>query len=191
MPASAAVEVEQSEYRSVPFRPVKRIRGTATVLISVSLMVLTACSDAGTDSKAGSTPPAATGASSTAPSAAATSAPAAASGGSDAELCAKANAAGEAMKATVIEAAKAALAKQETPPAAEIKKAMEEFSSTLNAAAGTSDSKVATAVKQVAAQGAKAAAAKDPFAAADQAEFTKAYTELTTACKAAGVKITA
>ncbi|MEV6600725.1 hypothetical protein AB0M36_28325 [Actinoplanes sp. NPDC051346] len=161
----------------------KRIRSTATVLISVSLLALTACGGNDTDAKAGSTPPAvSTGAT----SAAATSAPAPVNGTGDAKLCAEAQASAKAWNADLTAVMKSAEGKE--TPVSEIQEAHADFASALNAVAGGGDSKAAAAAKELATHVGKAATATDPLKGSYTPGFEKSIKDLTAACKAAGVK---
>jgi hypothetical protein len=67
---------------------------------------------------------------------------------------------------------------------------MFDLSEQLTAAAGTVDSEVAKAMKAMAKQSRKAGAATDPVSAAEKPAFAEAGTELTAACRKAGVKVT-
>jgi hypothetical protein len=167
---------------------VKLLRITSTALLSVTLMSLAACGDDAAPTAAPT--PAVTAAPTTAAtSAAASAAPSAvgtASGSADRTLCASANKAGEAMKDSFV----AAIQAGEQPTPAVLKKILLDFSDTVTtAAAAAGDSKVAAAVKQMAAQASKAAAAPNPIEAADNPVFVKAGSDLTAACKAAGVSV--
>jgi hypothetical protein len=147
------------------------------VLAGVCVVSLAACSE-----EAATT----TTAQPTATTAAATTeaaAPPAAAAPSDKEVCEGANKASESMKdaMTTIYQTTGDLkpADQQT--------ILADMAKQLDKAAGTSETEVGKAVKLIASQATEAAAAKDPTAALDTPESTKAGKALNAACKKAGV----
>jgi hypothetical protein len=124
-----------------------------------------------------------------APAASASSPPspsAAPAGKSDKELCESAKQAGEDMKASLVTALQADAA---AAPAA-FRKILTELDEKMTAlAAAGGDTAVTAGLKQFAAEAAKAAKAADPAAAADNPTFEKVGTDLSAACKTAGVDI--
>lgn len=105
---------------------------------------------------------------------------------SDKELCESANKAGRDMK----DALMAILKSGKEPSAADYKKILTDLNEQLTTLASAGgDTEVATALKQFGAEAAKAAAAADPENAVDNPAFEKAGSDITTACKAAGVDV--
>lgn len=154
----------------------KRI--VTAALAGVFLVSLSACSEE--KAPATSAQPAATTASAAAPAA---TTEAAAAAPSDKEICEGANKASEAMKdaMTTIYQTTGDLkpADQQT--------ILADMAKQLDKAVGTSETEVGKAVKLIATQATEAAAAKDPTAALDTPESTKAGKDLNAACKKAGV----
>jgi hypothetical protein len=169
---------------------VKPFRIASSLFLSACVLALAACGGAD-ETTAGSAPAASatTAASAAAPTSAA---PADSAGGgtSDKELCESANKAGEKMKKDFIAAFQAS-GGGELPPAAELKKVLTELNDELSALAksGAEDSKVVAALKTFGVEAAKAAKASDPATAADNPKFEKAGSDITAACKAAGVTV--
>jgi hypothetical protein len=159
-----------------------RIRYASAVLIGVALLTLAACGGNDTPT-AGSAPsaPATTSAAPTPP--ASTGATAAAS--ADAKLCETANKIGAAMKTELLKAVK----DDGTLDVAQAKKTLTGLADQLNAAAVDNDGQVAAAMKDFAAQSAKAATAADPTTAVSGPAYEKAGSDLTAACKAVGVSV--
>ncbi|MFD6568005.1 hypothetical protein [Micromonospora profundi] len=156
----------------------KSSRIASAVLILAAATALAACGDGDAATNAGSTTTAPTSAAATS-AAPSPTAPAM----SDKEICESAQKASDEMKAELLKIVSAG-----EPSAADYKKiltGLEERVTTLATAGG--DSKLATALKTFGAEAAKAAAAADPATAADNPAFEKAGTDITTACKAAGV----
>lgn len=105
---------------------------------------------------------------------------------SDRELCESANKAGKAMKDAFL----ALIKSGKEPSAAEYKKILTDLGEQLTTLASSGgDTKVATALKQLGAEAAKAAGAADPASAIDNPAFDKAGEDLTAACAAAGVDV--
>jgi hypothetical protein len=151
-------------------------------------MALTACGDDTTDTAGSASSVAPPAASASAIASAAPSTPAAdtAAGTTDKAICESANKAGETMKDEFV----AALQSGKEPTPAALKKILTAFTDRMTAATATaSDSKVTAAVKQMGAEASKAAAAANPIEAADNPDFVKAGSDLTAACKAAGVTV--
>ncbi|MBB4693077.1 hypothetical protein [Paractinoplanes abujensis] len=74
--------------------------------------------------------------------------------------------------------------------AAEAKRILTVFAAGLTKAAGSSETEVGAAVKEVVARSSEAAAAADPMTAIEQdPNWEQAGSDLTAACKTAGVKI--
>lgn len=164
-----------------------RIRTVFAALAAVPLLSLAACSgdDAGTASDTPATTAAALPAATTEAAAPPADAPA------DKAICTAANKADKAMKAELIKAM------QETQgelDGAGYQKVLVGLATQLNTAAGSSETEVGRAVKKFAATatevGANVAKAKgSPESALDTPEFEKSGTDLTAACKAAGVTV--
>ena len=166
--------------------PVISSRATFAALICASALALAACG--GGDDTTAAPAPSTTTAAAPAPSAT-SAAPSAATGGTgigagDKKICESANKAGEKMKDDFV----AAMTSGEPSPA-KLKQILGELDSKLSAVAGDADTKVAAAAKQMAAEAEKAASAADPMDAAANSGFEKAGSDLTAACKAAGVKV--
>lgn len=150
------------------------------MLICASLLALAACAGEETATTAGSVPSA-----STAPEPTPSAAVDTTDGLTDQKLCEAAKKAGDGMKAELIASMKAG-----EPTAADYKKVLTGLNEKVIALASAGgDSKVADALKQIGAEATKAAAAADPATAADNPDFLKAGTDLTAACKAAGVAV--
>ncbi|MEV6346236.1 hypothetical protein [Actinoplanes sp. NPDC051851] len=164
----------------------KRNGVVSTVLFSFCMAMLTACGSE--DGK--STDAAAPAATTSAVTSEAPAAPAADSA-DDEKLCTEADKAGEAMKNDLLAAMKDAAAKGESEPSVEdAKELLATFEATvapLVASAG--DSAVGAALTALATETGKAAAAADPFTAAQDPAFEQAGTDFTAACKAAGVTV--
>jgi hypothetical protein len=164
-----------------------RIRTVLVALAGVSLMSLTAC--AGDDATNASTAPAATTA-----AAPVTSTEAAAPAGDapdDKTICNAANKADKAMKAELISAMQKT---QGELDGAGYQKILVGLATQLTTAAGSSETEVGTAVKTFAAKATEAGdnaakAAASPESALDSPGFEKSGTDLTAACKAAGVTV--
>lgn len=164
----------------------KRFRFDSVLLTLASLMTLAACGDEDSTTAAGSAPSASAAPSSPAASASASASASATGTLSDKELCNSAKKAGDDMKAKVIAAVQSG---GDPAPAVfkEILGDLEEKVTALASAGG--DGKVPAAMKRIAAEAGKAAAAADPATAADNPAFEKAGKDLTAACKAAGVNV--
>ncbi len=168
----------------------KRFRITSSLFICASVLVLAACGGAD-ETTAGSAPAASsTVAAPAATPAASTPADSAAGGTSDKDLCESANQAGEKMKKDFIAAFQAA-GGGELPPAAELKKILTDMNDELStlASSGAEDSKVVAALEKFGSEATKAAKSSDPATAADNPEFEKAGSDITAACKSAGVQV--
>jgi hypothetical protein len=164
---------------------VNRLRVATKVLLFASLLSLAACGDDDAETTAASNPPA-SAASTSVPTSAETSSPAAAGSADDKKLCESARSAGEAMKKELIAAVQAA----DTPSPAVYTKILGGLDRKMTALASSGgDGKVATALRQMGTEAAKAAAAADPVTAAANPTFEKAGADLTAACKAAGVAV--
>ncbi|MFI7606015.1 hypothetical protein ACIBTV_12905 [Micromonospora sp. NPDC049366] len=101
-------------------------------------------------------------------------------------LCESAEKAGQDMKKALI----AAVQSGNEPSAEVYRKMLTDLHDKLAALTpGGGDGKVADALNRMGAEAAKAAAAGDPAAAADNPAFEKAGTDLTAACKTAGVTV--
>jgi hypothetical protein len=165
---------------------VKLSRITSTALLGATLMALAACGDDAAPIAAPVTTVSVPAPTSAAASVAASAEAPSAGGSADQKLCTSANKAGEAMKDSFVAAVQAG---GEPTPAA-LKKILLNFSDTVTtAAAAAGDSTVAAAVKKMAGEASKAAAAANPIEAADNPAFVKAGSDLTAACKAAGVSV--
>ncbi|MEO3748552.1 hypothetical protein [Plantactinospora sp. B5E13] len=157
-------------------------------MICASLITLSACGGEEPENTAGSTP--STSAAAPSASAPASSAPASAPAGAatgDKELCESVKKAGEEM----MDAFVAAFTSGNEPDSAELKKVLTDLSKELEtlAASGGADSKVVAALKGFGAEASKAASAADPMTAAENPAFEKAGSEITAACKTAGVTV--
>ncbi|MFC5925028.1 hypothetical protein [Micromonospora vulcania] len=105
---------------------------------------------------------------------------------SDKELCESAKKANDEMRAALVEAAKSSA--EMTP--ADFKKILLELDQKVTAVASTGgDGKLAAALREFGVLSAKAAAAADPAAAADNPAYLKAGADITAACKAVGVNV--
>jgi hypothetical protein len=155
------------------------IRAISAALFCGFLMTLSACAEEATPTAA-STP---AGSATSAPASAA----AAAGGKTDKELCESAKKLGDEMTSAVVEGLKAANGDPSPDVFKKILTDMEAGMTTLIATGG--DGKVTAAMKQIAAESGKAAAAADPVTASDTPAFAKAGADLTAACKAAGVVV--
>jgi hypothetical protein len=155
-----------------------KTRIASAVLSGVVLMTVAACGTDKTDSTAGAAP---TNAAS-APAAAETT-PAAAPA-DDKAMCTEADKAAKAMTKSIVKL----VATGADPAPADFAKILNEMKTVLTATA-QGDSKVATAMKELAAESAKAAALPDPAAATEEPAYQKANKEVTAACKAVGVKV--
>ncbi|WDZ84859.1 hypothetical protein [Micromonospora cathayae] len=162
-------------------------RVTSAVVLSAALSTLAACGgedttdSAGSGSTTSSVPSATAGTASSAPSAS-TAAP----GASDRDLCESVKKAGDEMRAELVKAMTAG----GEPTAATFREILTGLEKKVTDVAATGgDGAVAAALKQFGAEAAKAAAATDPAAAADNPAFEKAGADITAACKAAGVDV--
>jgi hypothetical protein len=155
-------------------------RIASAVLGGVFLLSVAACGTDKTDSAAGSAP---TNAAS-APAPAETTAAAAAAPADDKAMCTAADKAAKAMTKEIVKL----VGSGADPAPADYAKILNDMNAVLTATA-KGDGNVATAMKEVAAQSAKAATLPDPSAGAEDPAFEKAGKELTAACKAAGVKV--
>ncbi|SCL41806.1 hypothetical protein GA0074692_6506 [Micromonospora pallida] len=155
------------------------------MLLCASLTTLAACG--GEDTTTESAPPAASAPASPTTSAAEPPSPSAAAvTKSDKELCEATKQIGEEMKASVVKVFQGDAA---AAPAA-FGKILTDLDQKMTAlAASGGDGAVTAGLKQFAAESAKAAKAADPVAAADNPTFEKVGTDLTAACKAAGVDV--
>ncbi|MBM2621944.1 hypothetical protein JIG36_41230 [Actinoplanes sp. LDG1-06] len=160
------------------------MRTTFAALVGASLMSLAACSGDDT-STASSTPTTATSAQPAAETTTEAVAPAG-DAPADKDVCEAAGKADKAMKAELIEALKASNGE---PTAADYKKVLTGLATQLTTAVGSSETEVGKAVKAFVADATEAANAADPVTAADNPEFTKAGSDLTAACKTAGVTV--
>ncbi|MEO3781303.1 hypothetical protein ABGB16_31825 [Micromonospora sp. B11E3] len=160
----------------------KRLRVASTVLICASLLALAACGGEDTETTAGRAPSA-----SSAPATSSAPSPSAAvATKSDKELCESAKKVGAEMKAKLV----AAVQSGDSSPAT-FRKVLTGLSEKVTEVASAGgDGKVTTAMKQFAAEAAKAAGAADPATAADNPALTKAGADLSAACKAVGVSAT-
>ena len=160
--------------------PVKRILATSSLLICVSVLPLTACGGKDdTSTTAGSAPAASVPAAS--PAGGDT-----AGGANDKKLCESVRTAGEKMKSSLI----TALQSGEEPSPAVFKKILTDLDKEVTSLAEAGgDSEVGAALQKLGSEAAKAAKASDPAEAADNPEFEKAGTEITAACKSAGVDV--
>jgi hypothetical protein len=169
---------------------VKLFRVTSSLFICASVLALAACGGAD-ETKAGSAPAASsTVAAPAATPTSSTPADSAAGGTSDQDLCESAHEAGEKMKKDFIAAFQAS-GGGELPPVAELKKILTDLNDELSglASAGAEDSEVVAALEKFGSEAAKAAKASDPATAADNPAFEKAGSDITAACKSAGVKV--
>ncbi|GLY06905.1 hypothetical protein Acsp01_72840 [Actinoplanes sp. NBRC 101535] len=156
----------------------------SAILIGVSVFALSACGGTDTTSTDAAAPTATTSAA--APAAeATTSAAAAAPAASDKELCAAAEKVSKEFKNEILEVFKSG--GDVTPEVG--KKLYTQLATGLSEAAGSGDSAVATAMKQMADEAAKGAASANPVEDGDTKEAEKAGAALTAACKEAGVKV--
>ncbi|MEU8257935.1 hypothetical protein AB0C06_27135 [Micromonospora inaquosa] len=163
----------------------KPSRLTSALLILAATTALAACGDGDKATNAGSTTPAPTSAapSSAVTSAAATPASSAGAGGaSDKQICESVKKAGDEMRAELVKVATTGDAS-----AADFKKILTELEQKVTTIASTGDGKLADSLRAFGAEAAKAAAAADPAAAADNPAFEKVGKEISTACKAHGV----
>ncbi|MFI6824374.1 hypothetical protein ACIBJE_26030 [Micromonospora sp. NPDC050187] len=163
----------------------KPFRVVSAVLICASL-TLAGCGG-GEDSTAESAPSVSSAPSSPAASDSSAPSPSAAAGGaSDKELCESAKKFGNDMKTSLVTALQA---DQAAAPAA-FRKILTELDVKMTALAATGgDTPVTVAIRQFGVEAAKAAKAADPAAAAANPTFEKVGTDLTTACKKAGVDV--
>ncbi|WIM94215.1 hypothetical protein ACTOB_006220 [Actinoplanes oblitus] len=173
-----------------------RTRVTSAVLFTAAVLSLAACSDDDKTEASGTPTTAATSASAPA---ATSSAPdvsisesgaipgSAANGSADKVVCEASNTAGEAMKTAMLKIMKAG--NGDIKPA-DAKAILDDFTKSVNQALDQApESTVSTAAQKVADEAAKAASAADPVEAAAAPGFEKAGTELTAACKAAGISV--
>ena len=161
----------------------KRIFATSSLLICVSVLPLTACGGKDdTSTTAGSAP----AASAPAPASASPAGGDTAGGANDKKLCESVRSAGEKMKSSLITALQAG----EEPSPAVFKKILTDLDKEVTSLAEAGgDSEVGAALQKLGSEAAKAAKASDPAEAADNPEFEKAGTEITAACKSAGVDV--
>ena len=158
-----------------------RFRLVCAALTGVSLMSLAACG--GADSPAAAPAPVAPAATSDAPAPSA-AAPGGGSAAGDKKLCEAAGKADKAMRGELVKVVQSG--KFDT---ASMQRILGGLADEMTAAAGEGDSKVATTMRQFAAQANEAAKAADPATAADNPAFEKTGKDLTAACKAAGVTL--
>ncbi|MBL7253996.1 hypothetical protein [Paractinoplanes lichenicola] len=167
-----------------------RFRTVLTALVGASMMSLAAC--AGDDATEASSTTPATTATSAAPAATTeAAAPAAGDAPDDKTICTAAGKADKAMKAELISQMQKT---QGELDGAGYQKILVSLADQLTTAAGSSESEVGKAVKTFATlateAGANAAkAGANPEAALDAPGFEKSGTDLTAACKAAGVTV--
>ncbi|MGW0507439.1 hypothetical protein [Micromonospora sp. NPDC003241] len=171
----------------------KRMHTSVLTLACACLLALTACggdsADTAADTAPSAVPPssAAPSATSAAPDASAPSTASNADVVGDKKLCQSAQAASDEMRGAFVKAVQSG-----DTSAATMKKilgGLEEKMTEL-ASQGGGDSKVAAALGKFSTEAGRAAAAKDPAAAADNPTFEKAGVDLTAACKTAGVNVT-
>ncbi|MEU4570822.1 hypothetical protein [Micromonospora sp. NPDC023956] len=167
----------------------KPLRVLSAVLVCAAL-TLAGCGGAD-DTTAGPAPSAGPTSSATStPSSPTTSsapAPSTSVGGTgDKEICTSVKEIGNDMKASLVTALQA---DQAAAPAA-FRKVLTDLEGKLTALAATGgDTAVTTAIRAFTTEAAKAAKAADPATAADNPAFEKAGTDLTAACKKAGVEV--
>lgn len=163
-----------------------RTRITSAVLFTAAVLSLSACGDDDkSEAGASTTSSVAATAASGPPTPAAEATTAAAAGGAgDKKVCEDANKAGEAMKDALVKAVSGG-----DLAAADAKKMLTDFAAQMTTAVGAETGPAATQAKKLADVAAKTAAATDPFAAMEDPSFEQAGTDLTAACKTAGVKV--
>ncbi|MDY7087825.1 MAG: hypothetical protein SYR96_22300 [Actinomycetota bacterium] len=145
-----------------------RTRIASAVLIGVSFLSLAAC---GSDETPTTAAPATTAAAAPAPS--------------DEAVCTELDKVAKAMSKDVV-----ALVASGDPQPAEAKKALDNAVAGLTKAAGSSETEVGTATKELIARASAAAAAADPMTAIEQdTQWEKAATDINAACQKAGVTI--
>ncbi|WP_133877553.1 hypothetical protein [Paractinoplanes brasiliensis] len=148
-----------------------RTRVASAVLIGVSFLSLAACGSDETPTPAAPAPAATTAAAAAAPS--------------DEAICTELDKVAKAMSKDLV----AMLAAGEPKPA-EAKKVLTDVVAGLTKAAGSSDTEVGAATKELIARSSAAAAAADPMTAIEQdAQWEKAGTDINAACQKAGVTI--
>ncbi|WP_431883435.1 hypothetical protein [Micromonospora gifhornensis] len=166
----------------------KRNRLFALALAGVTAFTLTACGGDDTDAPATSasatTAPAATSA---APTPDASSAPAAADAAGDKQVCEAVKEAGDESKQVLFDALQAG----KEPTVKMLSETYTDMAAALGKAAegASTDSKVASAVKEFQDAVAEVAESSDPVAAGDKPAFQKTAANLTAACKETGVDI--